>query len=340
MRRIAPPLAVALAAGLLLPAAAGAAKQLSFTLVPVGQPSYFRFAAKPKQVVRGTLVVKSNASSTRTILLRPADVGTGATGGLTYGTGKPHRVGRWVHLKRHKVDVPAGGSVAVSFTVKVPPHPGKGQRFAGIVGIDRLDLLKVRRKPQPRAGRPLSLKFLPRFAMTVQLNLPGRRTKHVKHSAFSIKVTPSGVYINVPLTNDGNSLINESSGSATISRGAQALVTQAVELSQFVPGTSIDYLLKVPGRPVEGTYDVTGFLQPQGAPRSSLNGSATFGSTEASQFKQQTGKEAKGGATTTPWLIIVLFLIVLVLAFAVARSYLRLRHERVASDRYDPHDWQ
>ena len=268
--------------------------------------------------------VISTARTQRTVLLRPVDVTTAATGGLAYGERPPRGVGRWIELSRTRVVVPAGGSVDVPFRVHIPIHPGTGQRFAGIVGIDRAHLAAARRPPRPRRGRPIALRFLPRFAVAVEVRLPGAPVRRLEVRRLNVKVTPSGAYLQIRLANTGNQLIPSSSGSATLSQGGEELTTDAVDLSQFVPGTEIAYLVRFPGRPARDTYDVRGSLRPERAPPVSLNGQVTFGEGNARQFKRQTGREARGGDGTPTWAIAALiFAIAMAVTFAVA--YLRAR---------------
>src|SRR4051794_23387097 len=96
-------LAVACSCLLLAAGSASAAKSLPFSLVPVGQKSYFQFSTRAGGSVHGVVRVVSTASTRRRVLLRPADVGTGATGGLAYGSTRPRGVGTWLRLSQSEV---------------------------------------------------------------------------------------------------------------------------------------------------------------------------------------------------------------------------------------------
>jgi hypothetical protein len=319
---------VVLAAGVALALgapSAQAADTLPFSLATdSGKSSYFVFRSAARGQARGTVRVTSTAHTPRTILLRPVDVTTAATGGLAYGERPPRGVGRWIELSRRRVVVPAGGSVDVPFRVHVPARPGTGQRFAGIVGIDRAQLAAASSAPRPRRGRPLALRFLPRFAVAVEVRLPGAPVRRLEVRGLDVKVTPSGAYLQIRLANTGNQLITASSGNVTLTQAGQDLMTDAVDVSQFVPGTEIAYLVRFPGRPARDTYDVSGSLRPERAPPVGLDGQVTFGDGNARQFKRQTGREARGGEGMPLWAIAALvFAIAMAVTFAVA--YLRAR---------------
>lgn len=309
----------------LLPAgSAFAAKSLSFSLVPVGQKSYFQFSTRAGGSVSGVVRVVSTASTQRRILLRPADVGTGATGGLSYGSVRPRGVGTWLQMSRSQVVVPPHGQADVPFTARIPANPGTGQRYAGIVGVDASDYRHAREAPTPRRGRPLALRFLPRFAIAVEFDLPGRPVSRVELRGLDIRVTPSGALLDIHLANTGNQLIRTGSGSVSVSQGSETLFTDSVDLSQFVPGTDINFTVPWVGRPARDTYGVSGSMRPEGAPLVKLDGEVTFGDTKAKQFKKETGKEAKPGGGTS-WLLIVLLILLLAVAVTFAVAYRRAK---------------
>src|SRR5882757_300082 len=81
-------------------APASAAKSLSFSLQAVGQKSFFKYATGAGATVHGTVRVISTSQRPHPVLLRPADVSTGGTGGLAYGSARPRGVGTWLHLSR------------------------------------------------------------------------------------------------------------------------------------------------------------------------------------------------------------------------------------------------
>jgi len=102
---------------------------------------------------------------------------------------------------------------------------------------------------RPRRGRPLALRFLPRFAVAVEMRLPGAPVRRLQARGLDVKVTPFGAYLQIRLANTGNQLIAESSGSVTLTQAGEDLVTEAVDLSQFVPGTEIAYMVRFPDAP-------------------------------------------------------------------------------------------
>lgn len=314
--------AAACLAGIACPdtfAAGGAGSSVGYALSAVGFRSYFVFATRPGHAVSGALRVVNLDARTRTIILTPVDVSTAAAGGLQYGNVSPSQEGRWLTLARDRVRLSSHSTTSVSFTVRVPPDAQPGDHFVGIIAVDRRVLHQ-----RVVARGPVRLRLIPRLAMTVQLRLPGISTRQLKLGSIGIAVAPSGASLAFALSNPARKLIPSTTGSATISQNGTPLFSRSIDLAAFVPKTTITYHVPWEGTPVEGTYRVTGKLQPAGAPLITFDRTVTFARNAIHQYRQQTGRAAKESPGPPVVLVLALAAAVAVAAtFAIA--YARTR---------------
>jgi hypothetical protein len=118
-------------------------------------------------------------------------------------------------------------------------------------------------------------------------------------------------------------LIANTPGHVDVSQGNTTLFSQPVNLAAFVPRTAITYHVPWVGKPVQGTYRVTGELFPAGAVPIMFDQTVTFGGAAIRQFRQQTGRSAQ--AVGTPVALIVGLVGALAAALAFAAAYARLR---------------
>jgi hypothetical protein len=314
-------LVAALAGVAAAPPVAGASGGPGFAVSAVGFPSYFRFHARPGGAVRGTLRLISRSRRPVHVLLRGADVGTAANGGLSYGTGRPGDTGRWVHIRR-RATIPPARAIDVPFTVRAARSATAGDHFASIVAINRRD---QRHALAASHRKGFALRYLPRIAMTVQLTTPGAAHRALTAGGLSIDVTPSNTSVNLLLRNTGNRLLRRTTGMLTLTQRGVTLLQRHVDVGAFVPQTSIRYPMPLQGRPARGTYHVEGTLRPQGANPIRISDDVKLGAPQSRELQAETGRSAAGG--TPVWLVIALGaagMLVLVLCFALLSARRRL----------------
>lgn len=301
--------------------AAHAGSQLGYAIDAVGFRSYFVFHARPGGSVQGTLRVQSLTPAAKTILVRPVDVSTAATGGLQYGNHSPLGEGRWLKLAVRSVRLSGTGSEGVPFTVRVPPGASAGDHFVGIIAVDRRVLSRT------ASGRgSIRLRLIPRLAMTIELRLPGPRRSELALRGVKIEVAPSGASLTLGISNPANTLIAASTGSVTVSQGSTPLFSRGIELAGFVPRTAITYPVSWEGTPVEGTYRVKGELHPAGAPVIVFDRTVRFGRSAIRRFRAQTGRPAKE-SSGPPVTLIVALVLALVAVLALSVAYGRARQQ-------------
>jgi hypothetical protein len=299
--------------------ALGAGSPLGYAVSAVGFRSYFVFDAKPGKMVAGRLRVVNLSSTPRTIELSPADVSTAAAGGLQYGEGAPRGEARWVSLSARTLRLAGSGAAEVPFTVRLAGDARPGDHLMAIVAIDRRVL------GQKARGRgAIRLRLIPRLAMTIQVRVPGPARKRLAVGNVSIAVAPSGATLAIGISNPGERLIDSTGGDVRILQGGTPLFNQTTPLAAFAPRTSITYHVPWEGTPVEGTYRVQGTLRPQGAPVVSFDRTVTFGSKAISQYRRQTGRQAKSSGGV-PFVVVVALALAVVLAVAFGIAYTRAR---------------
>lgn len=251
-------------------------------------------------------------------MLAPADVSTAAAGGLQYGLGRAHGEGRWLALSSRRVTLSSGRTRLVPFTVRVPRSAKPGDHFLSITAVDS----------HARALRPgqggIRLRLIPRLAMTVEVRVPGPRTRSLGVGPISIVVQPSGASLALRLQSPGNALISSTTGQVSVSHEGSLLFGQPIELAAFVPKTAISLHVPWEGQPVEGTYRVTGTLRPQGARAVSFDRTVSFGGDAIKQFRRLTGRPAQAGSST-PLVLIVLLAVAFSAALIFGVAYWRVR---------------
>jgi hypothetical protein len=265
--------------------------QPGFALSAVGFDSYFRYRVEPGGERRGALRLANLTGRPLTLLLRPADVTTAATGGLQYASRPPGGDARWLALDRRRLRLAAGGAQTVGFRLQVPEGAGPGDHFAGIVALNARN---VRAAHRPPTRRGLQLRFLPRLAIAVQSTIPGGHRWELRAGNAGIEVTPSATNATLQLRNSGNRLIRTTSGDLALLQGSTLLVRHYVDLDSFVPNTPVTLRLPFEGTPAHGTYQLRGTLQPARGKPVHVNEQINFDEGAASELRRETGREAKG----------------------------------------------
>ena len=296
-------------------------KPLGFALKAVGSPSFFKLEGKPGETLRARVRLQSTSRRDRTVLLTGADARTAAAGGLDFGqygeTRSSRGTSRWLELSRSRVRLPAGGVVDVPFSVRVPTSARSGEHFAGVVAFQR--------PPQAKDGGPkFQLRFVSRVAVTVQVTVPGPRRPALELKDKRVAIAPTGASLALDLRNSGNTLIPKTTGRVTVRQKGRDLFNRSVQIDAFVPDTGVTYTVPWKGVPVEGEYEVEGFLEPEGAAPLSLNGTVKFGRERIREFEQETGRPAIEGGGPPIALIAGLAAAVVALAL-LAIAYVRLR---------------
>ena len=305
----------------------GASGGPGFAVAAAGVESYFKYRLEPGDRRSGRLRLISRSGRREVVVLKAADVATAATGGLEYGSGRPRGVGAWIKLSRARVALPPGAAVEVPFSLRVPEDADAGDHLAGLVAVNRRHLRAARRD----AGKErFSLRFLPRLAIAVQTTVPGPAPSELAVGNIGIEVRPTTTDVTVLVRNTGRTLISETKGRLTVTRGDRVLLRRRVDLDAFVPGPEILYRLPLTGVPARGSYQVSGRLLPAEAPPVTVEGEASFEDEEAEALEEQTGRRP---IDTGPSTLLVVAIVAGVLALVIMGVALVVLRRRLAEAR-------
>lgn len=300
-----------------------------FSISGVDTPSFFAYKLAPGKRAGGAIRLTSTSKQTVRVMLRAVDVATAASGGLEYGSAPARGGDPELDVARQGVRLDPGVTVDVPFTATVPRNARPGDRFGGIIALNRAQV-EAAKEGSDREG--FSLKFLPRLAIAVQVTVPGPAPRELTVGNVGIDVTPTSTDVTLLLRNSGAKLIRRTGGKITVTQGDRELVRRRVALDSFVPGTTLRYRVPLTGRPAEGSYRVTGVLRPEDGEPVTIDETVSFGARASREFRRETGREATTSGPSTA-LIAALAgaaLVVLLLAAALIRSQRRLRAAAVA----------
>jgi hypothetical protein len=310
---------------------AGAADGLIAIPHPASGPvrSYFKLNAVPGSVVRaGSIELQNPTRRTLRVVLAAVDGETLSTLGSTYaqpGSGR-HGATTWLTIAHRQVTVRAGAVTSVPIAVTVPAAARPGDYLAGV----SVEALNQQAKTSTKGG--VSIASAARYAIGVEIQLPGPRHAALRLTGASLKREPTGLTFFLKAHNSGNAILTGVHGAVTVSRGRRTIVSRPIEAGTFVSQTEIAYPVPAFGqRPSAGTrYRVSAWLSYPGGRPTRLRTTVTFGRRQAAAQQRYGGAPRASGGGTAWWKIA---LAVAVALYALATTTLLLRRRmRPASD--------
>ncbi|MDX6671178.1 MAG: hypothetical protein QOI91_1541 [Solirubrobacteraceae bacterium] len=326
-------LALAASAAASAPAGAATARPpiaAGFSIVAVGQPSYFRFTARPGAVVTGLVRVRNLKARSLVVRLTPADLTTADSGGVSFPQSRPRTTGAWVTLQHATVRLRAHSSALVRFRARVPATITGGEHYAGIVAVD---VAQARAARAPSHKRGVSVRHLTRLALPIKVTTPGPLLHHLALSGIGFGVDAAGSKLRLALRNDGSVITRATRIHLKVSRSGRTLFAVNERLADFIPQTAISFPVAWRGALKRGTYAVTGVIQPRHGPPIRVDQHITFTPKLGRQLKEQAGETTAAGDTGPPLLMWLALAGALAVATAAATGYLRLRHRVKAQAR-------
>jgi hypothetical protein len=309
---------------LALPAAGQAAgdrspsQPLGFGIAPTGTSGpYFVLHAARGAMVTGRLLVFNVTRHPLTVVLRPADANTAATGGADFGTHPPSGDGAWLSLVERVVPLAPSAREEIPFTARIPAGALAGEHFAGITAYNAAALALLHRQQHSPAAQRFSIHAITRLAVAVEFKVPGPTHAALQAGPPAFSAEPSGTSVTLPVHNTGNLLIPGTTGDLTLTQGSRVLRHMPVLLTSFIPRTQIVIPVPLTGAPVEGPYRLRGVLRPQNASPVQIDSLVTFGSSQAKAVQQATGQKAIPSASIPAWIVALLGVALLVALLAV-----------------------
>jgi hypothetical protein len=261
--------------------AASAAASPSASLVVIPRPSsqpglsYFKLTARPGfSGSIGAIELRNPTGAQLRVVLSRVDGRTLSTLGSAYAPpgSRPHDSTRWLSLGESSVALAPGASAVVPVSVQVPRGGSAGDHLAG-VSIEALDQLRL---AVPTHGT--SVASVERYAIGVEVTLPGPRTPALGFTGASVERQPAGVVFLLHARNTGNVVLQGVHGGVRVTRDGHTILSRAIEAGTFVTASSIDYPVTAFGQePPEGArYRVSAWMSyPGGIAR--LDQTVTFG---------------------------------------------------------------
>src|SRR3954470_14763212 len=246
---------VALVAAIACPGAARAAPAPPMTVelhqasgLPV---SYFLLQARPgRHVSAGTLELRNRRARPITVLLDPIDAVTATTLGSAYEVrGLPiHGPARWTRLARRRVVLGPHARADVAVNVLPPEGADPGDYLSGI-GV------QARERPQQtKAQGNVAVSSTQRYAVGLEVQLPGPRHPLIQLTRANVKREPAGIALSIFGRTPGNVILQNVHGRALITKGRRVVARMPMGPGTFVTETSIAYPIPTPReQPREGT---------------------------------------------------------------------------------------
>jgi hypothetical protein len=289
--------------------------------------SYFEVSGQPGQTSRAGNLKLTNQSGKRiTVVLDPVRGLTASTLGSAYalhGT-KAKGSAAWVVLGRRRVSLGPHGVTRIPVSVQVPGGAKPGDYLAGI------SVEAAKSASQTRLKGNLAISQVQRYAVGLVTSLPGPRHPLIKLTGVDLKREPAGVTFSILGRNEGNVILKNVNGKATISSGDKLVSNRKLGPGTFVTGTSIAYPLLVPSlHPEQGTtFRVQASLRYRGGV-ARIDRVVQFSAIDAKRQQAYGGPKADGGGNKL--LLILLIAAALVGGGLAAREVRRRRLGRRAA---------
>jgi hypothetical protein len=285
--------------------------------------SYFKLQAEPGSAQSAGAVELRNPTGRRLrVALSAVDGETLSTLGSGYASPGSHAHGstRWLTLGAHTVSLPPRTSVSVPVSVAVPPATLPGDYLSG-VSVEALE-----QRAQGLTGRGVSIASLARYAIGVEVSLPGPRHPSIRFTGAEIRRQPAGLTFLLIARNAGDTILPGVHGAALITRAGRTVASQRIAAGTFVTHSTIAYpITAFRQTPPQGTrYRISAWMSyPGGIAR--LNTSLTFGHRQAVIQQQYAPRSSRAHAAGTAWWMLASMVAVILYALTATILLLRRR---------------
>ncbi len=284
--------------------------------------SYFQLHALPGTArSAGSIQLLNRTSGAVLVRLDPVDGITTNTLGSAYtSSGQAiHESARWLRLGSRRLRIPARSSRTVAVAMEVPRSARPGDYLSGVA------VQTVGQTYQTHPSHGLQIAEVYRYAVGVELKLPGPRTPHLRFTGANLERAPSSVVFSLLARNDGNVILQNVYGNVLVTQGSRVVVSAPIASGTFVSHTSIQMpILAAHEHPAEGTvYRVRAKLVYKGGV-AYLDTLVRFGHHAALVQKEYTPKPK--GTSWITWALLGAGLVLLALLLAVGWR----RHRRRA----------
>ncbi len=278
--------------------------------------SYFDVSARPGMLVHpGSMVLVNPSAHAIDIRLDPVASLTTDTLGSAYAlTASAAGSTPWIRLSRRRVTIPPRAVRDVTLLVAVPRSARAGDYLSGVA----VEAIGAASATRPQGG--MSIEEIDRYAIGVELTLPGPRRPAIEFTGARVVRYPSELTFQLLARNTGNVILKNVYGRASVSQAGRVVAEIPLGPGTFVTGTAIAYPVGAPGlEPAEGTrYHVQAVLRYHGGV-ARLDTWVTFGRAAAGVQQRYAGAPApaparSGGVGPLAWVILAAGAALLLLA--------------------------
>lgn len=277
-----------------------AARLLSSGPVVIPRPaerpglSYLTLTARAGRSARaGELELLNPSSRSVRLALAPVDGFTLDTLGSAYAPRGARTMGaaRWLRVGRRALELPAHSRASVPVAVRIPRAAAAGDYLSGVSVED------AHQHARRTLGRGAAAVSAVRYAIGVEISVPGRRHPLIRFSGASVRREPGEVSFLLDAHNLGNEILRGVHGHVRIEHDGRILLHRAIAPGTFVAHTGIAYPVPVPGlHPAEGDrYEISAWLH-YGARTARLDTTVAFGRRAAAVQRRYGGPGGSGGS--------------------------------------------
>jgi hypothetical protein len=300
---------------------------------PTAQPglSYFKLQARAgSDASLGAIELRNPTAKRLRVVLAAVDGETLGTLGSAYAQpgSRRHRSTLWLALGRRAVALAPRSSVSIPISVRIPGAAAAGDYLSG-VSVEALD-----QRARTVARKGVSIASVARYAIGVEVSVPGPRRPLIQFTGAAIQRQPGGLTFLLQARNPGNVILQGVHGFVRITRAGHGVVARPIDAGTFVTQTRIAYpVTAFREQPTQGTrYRIVAWMLYAGG-IARLDTLVTFGHRQAAIQQQYTHKSpaASGG---TPWWKIAG--VVAVILYALFTTILLLLRRRSRAQQQQP----
>ncbi|MEA2160838.1 MAG: hypothetical protein QOD66_3218 [Solirubrobacteraceae bacterium] len=297
--------------------------------------SYFQLKSHPgARVNAGFLLLLNPTSRTSIVRVDPVGAITTDTLGSAFALrgGRAHGPGAWLKLSPRQVRIAPRSQRRINVSVTTPRSAKPGDYLSGVaveaLGQDGRAARTARKRDLPHG---VSIGEIYRYAIGVEVSLPGRRDPHVRFTGAGVDRDPAGMVLRIGARNDGNVILRNVTGHVTVTRNGRLVVRSRILPGTFVTDSSIQ--LAVPAyrqHPFAGTvYRVQASITYAGG-SAHLDREVTFGNA-AAKAQQNYGGPRASSHHGTAWVYIAPSALALVILLGFAWRTMRRLPRRAAA---------
>jgi len=298
--------------------------------------AYFTYNLQAGSVMSDEALVVNNNAGPVSLKLYAADGATAINGGTAFAASEEERNGvrSWLSIDTSSVDLEAGESAPVPFSVQVPSSATPGDHIAGII---------VEAPPKAGPGGGIGAAVIERVGVAVVIHIPGPSDEALSLGNICLNQETGSNYFEVPVANDGNVLTRAEGTLSLANDDGSEVFRRDVVLGTVLPSDRTELRMDAPFDPGAGSYVASLTLtRTDGTDvetASAINirdvktngcASAVAGEEEPPQPGDPSGPGSfeESGGVGFPWLIAVLGAVTIALAGLLAMRELVWRRRR------------